>query len=983
MPYGGVMGVRVLGPVGVSVEGVEVPVPAGKPLAVLALLALAQGHAVSAEQLIVGLWGEDAPFSTSKTVQVHVSTLRSRIRESGLGVLFTPAGYVLDIDGDEIDVVRFERLAELGMDAAKHARPQVASQVLREALQLWSGEPLANVLDAPFASAEADRLGLRRVAVIQARVDADLLIGLGATLVDEVRAIAEANPYDERAWGQLMVCLYRAGKPAAALDAYRALRSVLGEDLGLEPGPELAELERQVLMHDDRLLAQPTRSARRHNLPQEMSSFIGREQELGVLCDHVRHSRLTTVTGAGGAGKTRLAIAAALLLLADPFEGVWMVELAPLNTAELIGSQLADLVGARPQDGLDGLVESIADRALLIVFDNCEHVIDTVATTASHLLRHCPNLRILATSREPMAIDGERVYRVPPLTLATGDDVDLDTIRCSDAARLFTDRATWQLPEFVLDQANMLVVVQICARLDGLPLAIELAVARLRSMSLEELAGRLDDRFRLLTGSSRQALPRQQTLRNLVDWSYDLLSPQERLILDRLSVFANGFTLEDVEAVVSDDPRLDPLELVTALLDKSLIESTGDVPGRFRLLETIREYAAERLVHRGDDVATGARLAHANHFLALAEQAAPSLREGHDQVEWLDRLGFEHDNLRAAAHTFLEQPGQIEKGLRLVNGSADYWEARGPYEGLALMKALLQHPDAPKDADAYCQGLCNASRWALVMDAWSEAEDFAAQAQQAATALSNPELGVLAAMYAAMIDATNGHGQRALERLDGFDTSDMPEWQRAKFLNVLAYASFVLDDLTAARERFEEALAIATGRGDLARCAGHLSNLATIDISEGKLELAAAHLEQAQVYAALASFDITTLHIKINLGLAAYRSSDVVTARIRYREALQFCTPQSSPSAVLCCLLGLAACSSDLRDDLVTAANLHGFIDTHTNLDAVFDQYERTLRHDNKARIRNTIGDHDFDQALTRGNKLTTTQTMDLAKTLR
>ena len=331
------MQVRVLGSVRVESHGVEVPIPMGKPLALLARLALAQGRAVSAEQLVVALWGDDAAPSAAKTLQVHMSTLRSRIREVGIGVSLTSSGYMLEVDDDEIDVIRFESLAEEGLLAMATGRPELAGRMLRQALQLWSGEPLANVLDAPFAALEASRLMMRRLAVTQARIDADVALGLGAELVDEVRAVVDTNPYDERACGQLMVCLYRAGKPAAALEAHQTLRRVLGDELGLEPGPGLAELERQVLTHDERLLARATNSQRpyalfrnRANLPRIATTFVGGIESLALVTESVARDRLVTLTGAGGVGKTRVAVECAHRLREDFGGAVLFVDLAPM-----------------------------------------------------------------------------------------------------------------------------------------------------------------------------------------------------------------------------------------------------------------------------------------------------------------------------------------------------------------------------------------------------------------------------------------------------------------------------------------------------------------------------------------------------------------------------------------------------------------------------------------------------------------------------
>ena len=555
------MRVRVLGPVGIWVGDVEVAVPAGRPRAILAMLALAVGRPVSADQLIAGLWGDDAPTTASKTLQVHVSTLRSRLRDCGLALVHSAAGYRLEIDREHVDVGCFETLAEDGFTALAEARYDVASRSLQAALNEWTGEPLSNVLDAPFASHEAERLALRRLAVTQARIDADLSLGLGVTMVDEVRAIAEANPYDERACCQLMVVLYRAGQPAAALSAYQSIRTVLGDELGLDVGPELIELERQVLMHDDRLLARPAaKAAKVSNLPQEVSRFIGRQAETEVLRTSIRRSRLTTVAGAGGAGKTRIALNVAGSLVDEYADGVLLAELAPLTTAETVAAAVADVVGSSPDDGPAGIADSIGSRSLLLVLDNCEHVVGAVAALAHVLLRQCPNLRILATSREPLAIDGEQVYRLPSLALVPVQTTDVEAIRTCDAVRLLADRAALQRSEFTIDEHNAAAAARICGRLDGMPLAIELAAARLRTLTIDELARRLDERFSVLTASSRQVLARQQTLRALIDWSYDLLGEHEQEMLDRLSVFAGGFTIDAAEAICATDSDLDALD---------------------------------------------------------------------------------------------------------------------------------------------------------------------------------------------------------------------------------------------------------------------------------------------------------------------------------------------------------------------------------------------------------------------------------------
>jgi predicted ATPase/DNA-binding SARP family transcriptional activator len=983
--YTGSMRVRVLGPVGIWASGVEVPVPSGKPRALLAMLALAEGRPVSADHLVVGLWGEEAPGTASKTLQVHVSTLRSRLREAGGALVQSAAGYRLDVDPEEIDIVCFEQLAEQGFTALANGRVDVTSRSLQSALEEWSGEPLSNVLNAPFASHEAERLALRRLAVIQARIEADLSLGFGVTLVDETRAIAEANPYDERACGQLMVALYRAGQPAASLKAYQTLRATLGEELGLDAGPELVELERQVLVHDDRLLARPAAaSGKRSNLPQEVSRFIGREAEAEALREGVRRSRLTTVTGAGGAGKTRLALAVAGSLLDEHIDGVWLLELAPLSTPEVIVAALASVVGARSDGGVDGVAEHVGDHFLLIVLDNCEHVIEDVAALAHGLLRRCPNLHILATSREPLAIDGEQVYRLPSLGLVANDTGDLDAIRRCDAVRLFADRAALQRRGFAIDADNAASTVRICRRLDGMPLAIELAAARLRTLTIDELARRLDERFSVLAGSNRQALARQQTLRALIDWSYDLLGEDEQRMLDRLSVFVGGFSIDAAEAICSAGPDVDVLELVTALVDKSLVEINESGSGRFRLLETIRQYAAERLTARSGTAADIVRLAHARHYLALAEAAAPSLEQGYGQLDWLGRLSVEHDNLRAAANTFTQLAAGADEGLRLVNALHDYWDLGAHFvDGAATTTALLAHPGAIECSEQYVLALCTAVDMLERLGDITRASELADKAARLAQLVGSVDLEVHAALRTSMLAARRGELQTALDLLGSHLDADRVGFLAIRLPMMRAYVYLYLEEFANARADLEVAAKAARVCGNERRLAAILSNLSCVELAEGDLESATRCLVEAQTLAARMRDRTTLLYINANLGLVAVQAGDHARARIRYREGLLLDASGDDQTATIGCLLGLALCSSATRD-LTGALVLHGFIDAaYQEAKIVLDPTETMLMHEDRQRLRDALGEPEFLQGLERGRSLSLAEAIDFARGLR
>src|SRR6516165_914753 len=408
-----------------------------------------------------------------------------------------------------------------------------------------------------------------------------------------------------------------------------------------------------------------------NNLPTQVSSFIGREAELAAVRALVGRSRLVTLTGAGGAGKTRLGLQVAAGLLDGAGDGVWFADLAPLRDPDLVAVTVADVLDVRQEPGravTDTVVQAVGQRSLLMLLDNCEHVIGACAKLADALLRGCPNLAMLATSREPLGIGGERVYRVPSMGIPAESD-DAGAIRACESVRLFEDRAAAQGVPLGWDEETAVVAGRICRRLDGIPLAIELAAARLRTMLAGELEARLNERFALLTGGSRTALPRQQTLRAMVDWSWELLTSAERAVLARLSVFAGGFGLAAAEAVAVGPHVLaaEVLGHLGALVDKSLVQfdDAGTGPARYRLLETVRQYAAGRLDALGPAVADATRIDHRDYYLALAEAAAPQL-VGSGQAEWLDRLDAELGNLRAAIAVSLAQSDPAP-GLRLAS----------------------------------------------------------------------------------------------------------------------------------------------------------------------------------------------------------------------------------------------------------------------------------------------------------------------------
>ena len=492
-----------------------------------------------------------------------------------------------------------------------------ASTKLGAALALWRGPPLAEVADELFAQAEIARLEALRLQAVEDRLEADLALGRHGDAGAELEALVAEHPLRERFWGQLMLAQYRSGRQGEALRTYQAVRALLVERLGVEPGTELRRLHAAVLGQDRALeLLTPVPGEPPNNLPRQLATFIGREWELAEIRELLRSGRLVTLVGVGGAGKSRLALeAAANSLLGFP-GGTWLVELAPLTQPGLVVPTLASLLGVseHPERPLVDLVaERLRKAQALLVLDNCEHLLAEVAALAQRLLQSCARLSILATSRERLGLTGELLRPVSGLGVPRPGADEASEVGDADASKLLVERAATVRPGFRLDQSTAAAVAQICRRLDGLPLAIELAAARVNALEVEQIAARLDDRFRLLDHGERTALPRHQTLRAVVDWSYGLLSDAERRLFDRAAVFTGGFTLAAAEAVCAEpgeDEDAVP-SLLSRLVDKSLIlsEHTVTASGRYRVLETLRMYGLERLHEREE--ATRVRDRHA------------------------------------------------------------------------------------------------------------------------------------------------------------------------------------------------------------------------------------------------------------------------------------------------------------------------------------------------------------------------------------
>jgi predicted ATPase/DNA-binding SARP family transcriptional activator len=680
---------RVLGPVEVVADDGLAPIGGPRPRTIVAVLALRAGQPIATERLVQEVWGEDAPRSAVDTLQSYVSRLRSTLGPGRLGR--EPGGYLLRAEPSEVDAATFRGLVGEARRLVDAGRGGDGAGRFRQALARWRG-PVADGLDhGPAIRAAAAQLTELRLAATEECFDAELALGRHSDLTGEIEALLEAHPLRERLHAQLMVALYRAGRQADALAAYGAAREALVDGLGIEPSGELRRVHRRILDQDPALDHRPARadvptpvaaSGSAGNLPALFDEFVGRAGERSSVADLLGEARLVTLTGAGGCGKTQLALRVADDVSPSVVGPAWFVELAAHPDPRVVDRVVAAALGVPESGDLRGAVaRRIGDRRMLLIVDNCEHLVDAVAELVGDLLHACPRLRVLATSREPLDLPGERAWRVPSLTLPPGD-ADAETLRSSDAGRLFEVRARAVRPDFRVDHRNATTVARICRELDGIPLALELAAARLSVLSESEIADRLGERFGLLTGGRRTAPARHRTLQAAIDWSYDLLAPPEQRLLRYLSVFAGGFTLDAVEGVCAGEgvAAADVLQGMAALVDKSLAHRirAGAPPARHDLLEPVRSYADGRL---SDGERRRLQARHTEFYVGLAERAEPALT-GPDQVAWLNRLHLEHDNLRAvlargtpdaarvaaAVWWFWLQFGHVGEGDRWLSG---------------------------------------------------------------------------------------------------------------------------------------------------------------------------------------------------------------------------------------------------------------------------------------------------------------------------
>ncbi|WP_433249497.1 BTAD domain-containing putative transcriptional regulator [Streptosporangium sp. CA-135522] len=849
----------VLGPLSVwAADGTPIRVPELKVRALLADLLMHEGRAVSADRLLDDLWGEELPGNPSNTLQTKVSQLRRALGDREL-VTYQPTGYSLV--SDSVDAIQF---AGLITDALASEDLRAKADLLSDALALWRGPAYADFRDS-FAHAAASRLDEQRLTTLEEQAEVRLALGEHSRLADELGELVAAHPLRERLRAAHLRALYRSGRQGEALAGYAELRAQLADELGLDPGPELVALHQAILVQDPALAPAPVSPST--NLPAQVTSLVGRQEAVAEVRALVDSSRLVTLTGPGGVGKTRLALAAA-----SSFEfpdGVWLVELAGATgqVAELVAAELGvrDETSSPPQvpvaDLANRLAEALRRRRLLLVLDNCEHLVDEVASLVELLLRTAPGVRVITTSQESLALRGEALFVVPPLDQAS-------------AVAMFAARSGLS-PDASSEAENARWVEMICRRLDGLPLALELAAARVRALGVRGVAERLDDRFRLLGSSGRGRPARQQTLRAVIDWSWEQLTEPQRAAMLALAVHPGGCTLEGAEAVGVD------LDLLDQLVNRSMVTGAP----RYRLLESVAAYCLERLDR--DDPVIGLRDA---YYTELAVRAAPHLY-GSAQRHWLGRLDEEVLNLRAV----LDSGGST----RLVEALTWYWYLRGRHQegyrhtkgtawgaGFAMLAGagrteVKEFPDARSrwflahaclhfgDVSTAAGLLDEAlARFRALDDRWGEAAALAGRTKQA--------------MF---------QGDFALASRSGAESMAIfgelgDRWGQLQASDMLGYLAEVTGDHARAGRLHRQGLRIAEDLRLWTDASYRLSSLGRVALLTGDLERSVEFHEQGLRLASEQANRFAEEFARVGLGLVARRSGDLDRAEELFLESL-------------------------------------------------------------------------------------------------
>ena len=951
---------RVLGPVEVEGDGLVVELGGPRERALLARLIMAANHVVGADSLADDLWAGNPPPGFAGTLRVYVSRLRRALAGGAAALVTQPPGYRLNLDDGQLDARRFQSLAAAGAAELQAGRPQAAAGLLGQALALWRGPALADVADQAFAQAYAARLEEDRLAAIASKLAAELACGRHAAVIGELDQLADSHPLREEFWNLRILALYRCGRQADALAAYGRLRVVLADELGIDPSPALRELHDRVLRQEPDLdwrpdaTASATAGAGRADpqpgpeppqpldhlaaeqplppappgpgtapgpaLPHETTSFIGREHELATIGELLALSRLVTLTGPGGSGKSRLALRYAADAHTSYPGGIWLVELAALTGPQLVGTALAAALSVREKPGvplIDGVVARLADSQALLIMDNCEHVLSGVAEAVTPLLRACPSLRVLATSQSRLGITGEASWPVPPLELPE-PAAEPEDIGRAEAVRLLCDRAALARPGFRLTDDNASLVADICRRLDGIPLAIELAAARLNMLTVRQLAARLGDRFRLLTGGSRAALPRHRALLAAIEWSHDLLTPAERVCLRRLAVFSGGCTLEAAEAVCPDDDLAAGavFDIVSSLVDKSLLTTEERFDSmRYGMLESVRQYVLQQL-----DAASERPELERRHLTWLLGYARQADFEGPDQGAWLELIDADQDNFRAGLERALDASSSCyhpRDALELAGLLAPFWEVRGPIELGRRWLAALAAAGPGAEPRLRAVALDGAARLALVQG--DQEAQLACQQESLAIWRSLGDVAAVARCLGEIGAAQHVRGDYAAARACYAEALDLgsrsaDDAVMARSLSGLGRLALFQNDMAQATAYYEESMARFQAIGDLRRATTILGNLGVVALHQGRPDLAVTRLREHLANARRLGDRKLIGGALVNLGDTLYSTGELPESASMLRQALEIAGQIGDRRMMTCALINLGMVADRQRD---------------------------------------------------------------------
>jgi predicted ATPase/DNA-binding SARP family transcriptional activator len=934
----------ILGPIELYDGGRRTEVGGTRQAGLLAFLLLHPNQAVSAERLMDALWGEQAAAHARKPLQMAIARLRATLERAGLRpadrrLQTVSGGYLLSVGADELDLTIFEQRAQEGRRAMDAGEPAAASEVLSSALALWRGAPLADVAYEPFAQAEIRRLEELRLVAIETRIAADLQLHGGAAVIGELEALVAEHPTRERSAEALMVALYRSGRHAEALDAFQRLRHRLATELGLEPGPALQQLQTRILRHDPGLVEDEAPASRAAppvqsrslslSLPRDRRAItppptvtVGRDTDLERLERLVARPdvQLVTLVGPGGVGKTRLALELARSAHGSSGDGC-MVFLADVRAAEHVASAIAVELGvttSATEPTEPALLRHLASREMLLILDNLEHLLDATPLIA-RIAQAAPSVTIVVTSREPLRLRGERTFPVDPLALPPlqADPLDPAAIE-APAIALFLNAATNADPSFAPTAENSAAVVALCRRLDGLPLALELAAGRVTLLSPAEILRRLDHDQSVLGRGPRDAPARHRTLETTLRWSFDLLSDAEQAALAWLSVFAGGCAVTAAERVTSA-----PLDVLHSLVDKHMLVKGTDRFGEPRvfMLETIRQFARERLDDRGEHEAAAHR--HFDCYLALAEEVRPQLeRTGAPTL--VARMAGELENIRAALGWAISR-GRADDALRLVLALQPYWCLRAELEGVRWMRSAL----AEEHDNVSAEVLARALTWHGVTLA--EEADFAeAESVMRRSVEMQRECGDLRGLAEALtslakIILLQNRPADGLVAAKGAVAAAEETGEPILLARALAWQASAEPTLPLALSVGDRAASLYTAAGNIARLVDLKSKLSYIAISHGDYTQA-LRLAQQALDAAHESGIIETF-AQGNLGLAALLSGDPQLAARAFHAEIAAARAEPLLYPLHEALRGLAAISA-LEGDPLRAATLLGAVDT-------------------------------------------------------